>query len=215
MSFGNWKQAEIPKLGVIAVLLIATIVLVQISRSNADNSAVEHMPLVDFPLSIGEWKGVSGALDVGITDFLELSDYFIADFRRGQHIVNLYIAYYDTLTEGAFPHSPKLCIPGGGWEIDQISQIKIGDDDIRRVLINRNNNRQIVYYWYQQGDKFIPDEYQLKWNTFLRTFRGGRSDTSLVRLVIQLDERQDEAAADARLAEFLGEVKPIIMGRLG
>lgn len=214
MSFGKRKHSEMPKLGVIAVLLIATIVLVQISRSSAEAPA-GRMPLVDFPLSIGGWKGVSGSLEVGITDFLELSDYVIADFRRGEEIVNLYIAYYDTLSEGAFPHSPKLCIPGGGWEIENISQIKIGDDDLRRVLINRNNNRQIVYYWYQQGDRFIPDEYQLKWNTFVRAFRSGRSDTSLVRLVIRLDERQDEAAADAWLAEFFDEVRPVIMERLG
>lgn len=198
---------------VIILLLVCTIGFLGVVSSKPAAATLKK-PLLDFPLVIGAWTGMSFPMEVGISDFLELSDYLIADYRAGNQAVNLYIAYYDTLSEGAFPHSPKLCIPGGGWEILDISNIDIGTDEVRRVVINRGKNKQIVYYWYQQESEFVADEYRLKWRTFLRVFKHGRSDTSLVRLTSQVYPGEDEAAADARLEKFLGIVKPEIMKRL-
>lgn len=203
-----------PQTLVIALLLLGCLAIEGIARSKPQ-AELNETPLVDFPLSIDGWKGVSLPLEVGIAEFLELSDYILASFRHNDSSVNLYIAYYESLKEGTFPHSPKLCIPGGGWEIERISEIEIGDNEVRRVVIEKNNLRQIVYYWYQQESELVADEYALKWNTFMRVVRDGRSDTSLVRLAVQIREGEDEARADAILVDFYNTVKPKILERLG
>ena len=51
---------------------------------------------------------------------LKLDDYLNADYL-GDHsgkTVNFYVAYYASQRKGASAHSPRSCIPGGGWEIE-------------------------------------------------------------------------------------------------
>jgi hypothetical protein len=31
--------------------------------------------------------------------------------------INFYVAWYDTQDAGAATHSPRACLPGGGWRI--------------------------------------------------------------------------------------------------
>ncbi len=203
----------LPQLTVIFLMLFALLVAVNIAQKDHQPSESPN-PVVDFPLKLGEWDGHSRNMDVGIADFLELSDYTIIDFANAGDLVNLYIAYYQTLKDGAFPHSPKLCIPGGGWEILDISGIVVGGYNIRRVLIEKDRVKQIVYYWYQQSRYSFSDEYSLKWNTFLRSFSDGRSDTSLVRLTIRIDDTKDVSEAEDRLAEFISLLDKEIGKRL-
>lgn len=202
-----------PQISVIFVLMLVTAVSAELVKSK-ENTEIKSNPLVSFPLTIGQWNGESRAMEIGIADFLELSDYTIINYRRDEDVINFYAAYYSNLKEGAFPHSPKLCIPGGGWEIYDMQQIKVSNYDIRRVAIVKNEIKQIVYYWYQQGGKSLSDEYQLKWNTFLLSLTEGRTDTSLVRLVTVQKKGETESSADERLVAFLNEINPEIQKRL-
>lgn len=197
----------------IFVLVLITTGVVENIKSR-EVPIVEKLPLLDFPLSISNWAGKFQAIEVNIIEFLEISDYTMINYQRGNDVINLYIAYYDSLQNNAFPHSPRKCIPGGGWEIDTLQTIEAGNKQVRRVSIQRNSQRQIVYYWYQQGDKSLPDEYQLKWNTFLRSLNEGRTDTSLVRLTIPVDNTDLESSADEKLVLFLQELEPEIKQRL-
>lgn len=171
-------------------------------------------PVVDFPLTLGEWVGNSQSMTVGIVDFLKLSDYALIDFSSDDQKVNLYIAYYQSLGDEAFPHSPRKCIPGGGWEIETISNIDLEHRQVRRVKITRGNANQIVYYWYQQGADSVADEYHLKWNTMLRSLTQGRTDTSLIRLTTPLSPGESESSADARLARFAIALEGELANRL-
>lgn len=51
-----------------------------------------------------------------------LSDYSKADGK----IVNLYVAYYASQRTGKSPHSPLVCIPGGGWSIAKLERTSFG-----------------------------------------------------------------------------------------
>jgi EpsI family protein len=68
---------------------------------------------------------------------LRFDDYLLADARRpAGGSVNLYAAYYDNQTSGRSAHSPKTCIPGGGWEITSIRNLAIdaaGPDGVLTV----------------------------------------------------------------------------------
>ena len=51
------------------------------------------------------------------------SDYILSDYSRPDgKSVNLYVAYYASQRKGELPHSPIVCIPGGGWTITNLHE---------------------------------------------------------------------------------------------
>ena len=77
---------------------------------------------------------------LGLNDYI-LSDYIGPDGKA----VNLYVAYYDSQRKGESPHSPIVCIPGGGWEITKLQQINYADhgqeQPLNRVIIEKGNDQ--------------------------------------------------------------------------
>jgi len=191
-----------PQLSYILVALVLMLAIVSYFDARAEQDTPSK-PLLDFPLVLGNWVGRSQPMNISIVDFLKVSDYTLADYISSDQRVNLYIAYYQSLDEEAFPHSPRQCIPGGGWEIVSVSDKMLPQREVRRVKIERNGYTQLVYYWYQQGSDSLAGEYQLKWNTMLRSLSEGRTDTSLVRLTTLIAKEESESDADARLISFI------------
>lgn len=158
-----------------------------------------------YPLEFGEWKGRKGSIEKIYLDELRLDDYFIADYvnDRGDG-VNLYMAYYESQRSGAAAHSPRSCIPGGGWRIKSHSTISIAGNSIttNRLHIKKGDYGQLVYYWFDQRGRDITNEYMVKWYLFWDSLTLGRTDGALVRLTTSLKPGEDVARADKRLSEF-------------
>ena len=100
-------------------------------------------------------------------------------------------------------------MPGGGWQITGLSQLDLSDamgmdsPTVNRTIIKLGEQRQLVYYWFQQRGRIITNEYLAKWYLFQDGLAMGRSDGSLVRLVTPILPGADPAKADARLQAFL------------
>ena len=62
-----------PQILVIILLLLGCLAVEGMAKSKS-RVELDETPLVDFPLTFEGWKGVSLPLEVGIADFLELSD---------------------------------------------------------------------------------------------------------------------------------------------
>lgn len=202
-----------PQISIVVVALVAMAITVNFFNSRVKTDTPSR-PLIDFPLVLGEWKGSQKSMITSIVDFLKVSDYALIDYKSNGHQVNLYIAYYQSLDEEAFPHTPRKCIPAGGWEIETLSKVALGSREARRVKIVNGSHTQIVYYWYQQGANSIAGEYQLKWNTMLRSLREGRTDTSLVRLTTLVLDDESDNEADARLVAFAQDLEFDLTRRL-
>jgi EpsI family protein len=163
---------------------------------------------VDFPLAIGEWHGRQGRIEDIYLDALKLDDYLMADFVSGTGNVNLYAAYYASQRQGESIHSPRSCIPGGGWRITQMSQVDVASGAagnplrVNRAVIELGTQRQLVYYWFKQRDRELTNEYLVKWYIFVDALTRQRTDGALVRLVTALQPGEDIALADRRLGEF-------------
>ena len=111
---------------------------------------------VEFPARIGQWQAYpSLLLDRETAKKLALDDYILSDYSQpnGQ-AVNLYVAYYASQRKGESPHSPIVCIPGGGWTITQLQEISYGrlgeKYPLNRVIIEKGVDRQLVYYWFDE-----------------------------------------------------------------
>lgn len=170
-----------------------------------------------FPLQIGEWKGDSATIEQKIIDSLDLTDYFIRNYRdSNNNIVNAYSAYYESQTKGESIHSPETCLPGSGWSFENAGTVKISlsDSTIESVAVNRavmtkGDSRQLTYYWFPQHDRILTNAYQLKWFNFWDALTRQRTDGALVRLITPIYRGEKNGEADERLAKFMGDFLPV------
>jgi exosortase D (VPLPA-CTERM-specific) len=172
--------------------------------------------LVEFPLQIGAWHGKNVPMEAIYLDALKLDDYVLADYANDSgKYVNLYISWYNSQRKGEAIHSPRSCLPGGGWQIrdfgqQQLPQVTIDGQSLRinRALIELGNQRQLVYYWFQQRGRTGTNEFMVKWYIFWDALTRHRTDGAMVRLITPLAAGSTEAEADRRLTEFASRITP-------
>jgi exosortase D (VPLPA-CTERM-specific) len=182
-----------------------------------------------FPLQLGEWNGRRDRLESIYLDELQLDDYLLADYvspavqsgTSKSGVVNLYAAYYQSQRNGKAVHSPRSCLPGGGWQIENFEQRALNHIDrngspvrINRAVIQQGENKQLVYYWFQQRGRNITNEYLVKWYMFVDSIKRNRTDGALVRLVTPIGKGEAITAGDARLVEFSKRALPIMSSYL-
>jgi exosortase D (VPLPA-CTERM-specific) len=203
-----------------AVLLLVLGALGSFAIANRVEQVPARTPLTAFPLKLGEWRGTEGEVPREQLEELKLTDYIMASYARPglDQSVELYVAYYASQRKGASIHSPKACLPGGGWVIDEFSQVRVdgaGPDtpagdalEVNRSLISLGPQRMLVYYWFQQRGRNITNEYLAKWYIFQDSLLMNRTDGALVRVITVLPEGSDVEAADQRLQEFIRVAAP-------
>jgi exosortase D (VPLPA-CTERM-specific) len=171
-----------------------------------------------FPATVGAWSGERRVLEDVYLDVLQLDDYLLADYLRPATLpVNFYVAWYDTQQAGRSAHSPRACLPGDGWQIQELGQVALpGAADsasalaMNRALIARGGERQLVYYWFQQRGRNVTNEYLVKWYLFWDILTRRRSDGALVRLTVRVPDGQPAETADRQLQAFAREVVPML-----
>jgi len=169
-----------------------------------------------FPLGFGEWNGKRQALDQVYLDQLKLDDYLLVDYHSaGTPPVNLYVAWYDRQNAGEATHSPRACMPGGGWRIEDLRQlpltgIKLGAEGlhVNRALISYDQQRELVYYWFQQRGRIVTNEYLVKWYLLIDSLTRHRTDGALVRVIVPIPTGGSEADADRTVQSFIALVAP-------
>jgi EpsI family protein len=131
----------------------------------------------------------------------------LADFHRSSGLpVNVWIAYYDSQRKGQSTHSPRSCLPGGGWEFKSFGQhdLRTGSatQTVNRALITHGADRELMYYWFQQRGQVVTNEYLVKWYIFRDALTRNRTDGALVRLLVSFPTGVSEAQADAEVSDF-------------
>lgn len=195
-----------PLTAALAVLLAAGVAVQLIGHR--EEVRPERTQLTAFPLALEGWQANVGRLDTQIEVGLGVDDYLLADYRRGANaVVNFYVAYYGSQRKGVSPHSPQVCIPGGGWLITSLDRVALdmeetGRFEVNRVIISRGGQRQLVYYWFEQRGRRIANEYWMKWYLLVDALLRNRSDGALVRVTTPIGSLEAAKDADKRLAEF-------------
>ncbi|MGE0278592.1 MAG: VPLPA-CTERM-specific exosortase XrtD [Nitrospiraceae bacterium] len=198
---------------VIALALISTVALPE-----RKEIAPERRTFADFPLALGDWKGQTEVMEQVYIDALKFTEYALVNYKNDQgDYMNFYAAYYDSQRKGQSVHSPRSCLPGGGWEIESLTQVSLPEAPVNgaplrvnRVVISYGDQKQLVYYWFQQRGRSITNEYLVKWFIFWDAITRNRTDGSLVRLTIPLPPGGDVAQLDTALADFASRVSPVL-----
>lgn len=169
----------------------------------------EHNALVNFPTTLADWTGYQMPLGDDVAEKLAMTDYLLANYKNANNqTVNFYVAYYETQRKGESPHSPRVCIPGGGWEIAAFERITANNHPVNRVVIKKGTQEQLVYYWFQGHGRIVANEYLNKWYLLQDSIMKNRTDGSLVRMVTMVGQNESIAQAEQRLQSFMSVAEP-------
>jgi EpsI family protein len=170
-------------------------------------------------VTLGEWKASDAPIDQESLAKLDATDYLSRNyFAPGQPPVNFFVSYYASQKSGTAIHSPQVCIPGGGWEIEQIADIPFPGDgggrllpkQIKRLIIRRGAERQLVYYWFEMGGEASINEYTSKIRMFVNAITESRTDGGLIRFVTPIVNADGLREAEGRLGRLLESVSPLL-----
>ncbi len=210
------RQRQLPKPFLVSAVVLAAAIVFSPSWLHRKEIIPARTDFSKFPMTLGIWKGHREVLGQDYIEVLKLSDYLLADYMdQRQNGVNFYVAYYASQQKGDSIHSPRACIPGGGWTIDSLTQITINGAKrdgqpltVNRAVISKAGDHQLVYYWFRQNSRVITNEYLMRWFLFWDALTKNRTDGALVRLTTRINSNELASDADKRLIDFTRIANP-------
>ena len=202
----------------------ASVALALIASHTLMNDAFIKPPRRNFaelPYEFSGWRYDIQPISQAVQEALAADDAIIFNLTSpaGAHY-NLYLAYLENRRDGSAWHSPRQCIPGGGWRITKHDILKTETHTgegfaYNRLIIENQDKRQLVYYWYDQRGRKMANEFVMRfWTVWDSVFRR-RPDGALVRLITPVEQGETLGVADERLQkmgrkmhEFLPEYVP-------
>lgn len=168
------------------------------------------------PDVFGAYVGQDQEVSEAEADVAGFSDYILRTYlpeesdqaeweaiEAGAPWLSLYVGYYESQTQGSTIHSPKNCLPGGGWEpLHSTTAVVQGVDGtghtVNRYILQRDDERALVLYWYQGRGRIAHNEYLVKLDLLKDAAVHRRSDEALVRIVVPIHGTEDAAFEQAR-----------------
>jgi len=210
------RSRPVPRTFLAAGAVLAAFVLVALVLPRPAEIIPSRATFAEFPMRLPGWTGQLESLEGIYIDQLKLDDYLLADYvdDSGSHL-NFYMAYYNSQRKGEAVHSPRSCLPGGGWQMRDFDQrelpgVRVGGQALRvnRTVIELAGRRELVYYWFQQRGRIITNEFAVKWYLFWDAVTRHRTDGALVRIIAAVPPGGDVSAADRSITEFAALIAP-------
>jgi exosortase D (VPLPA-CTERM-specific) len=203
---------------VAVALLAGALALIAAIPDRGQQLKPERRDFGEFPLRLAGWEGRRERIDPVQLEVLKADDAISANYLGADRAaINLHIAYFASQSRGAATHSPRVCIPGAGWDITrletrELAAVRPGGAPLRvnRALIQKGDAVQLVYYWFKHGERVVTHEYVAKWIILVDSLTRNRSDGALIRLITPVRRGEPEGAADERLAAFAAALAPAL-----
>ncbi len=172
------------------------------------------VPTLDhIPPTLGVWTSESHELSETVEAVYGADTYAMRRYERVDGaVVWLFIAYFRDQQVGAQIHSPRNCVPGGGWNVQDIESLErdVGGRTrpMQRMHLEKTGRRQELVYWFRTRGGTINGEYALKWDLVLNSMRGRPTDAAFIRYHASAEDR------DA-MFELMGELDGSVEAVLG
>ncbi|HVW08262.1 MAG TPA: EpsI family protein [Bryobacteraceae bacterium] len=199
---------------VLTLVLVAQAALFY-SASRGEGTPLAR-PLAEMPPTMGNWYMTGqGAVDPDTEAVLRADDTVIRSYSApAMPPASLFIAYFKTQRTGAAPHSPKNCLPGAGFQAVENGSIDVPVGSrtihINRYVVSNGEYDDVVLYWYQSQGRAIADEFAAKFYLIADSIRRHRSDTSLVRVVVEARNQVTREQATQAAVNFVQASYPTI-----
>ena len=104
-------------------------------------------------------------------------------------IYQLFIAYFGSQKYGSQIHSPKHCLPGGGWRIESLEPFRMPLPDgsakiVNYTLISDSEKKVVMFYWFETRSGAIRDEYGLKLDLAKNALFFRPTDAAIIRVTV-------------------------------
>jgi EpsI family protein len=206
-----------PRAAVCVAMLVAALLFVQF-RSHGE-AVPPRQPLQTFQPVVAGWQPrESNVFTDDIQNVLKASDYVMRRYNDASgRSLWLFIGYWETQRKGAQPHSPQNCLPGSGWEPLEVSRVSIPLANgkslaANRVLIQKDQHQQLVYYWYQAQGTAVASELDAKLHMMKNAVLRNRTDGALVRVTSPI--YGSVAATSTQLTTFVQALQPALSNYL-
>jgi EpsI family protein len=191
-------------------------------------AGAEHPPappaLSQFPATMSGWTELrEDPMDVDVANTLRADRLLSRTYaNRAGEPAGLLVAWFQSQRAGASqPHSPKVCLPASGWTPESTGELSVataaGVITVNRYVVANRGARAVVVYWYQTPRRATAGEWSSKFWLVADALRDRRTDTALVRVVVESapgnDPSSDERATTIA-ADFTRSVYPVLVHEL-
>ena len=202
-----------PKFLVLYILIAAAGLFIHF---HSDMLAPVNKPFYEFPNDYQGWHMLSQSyMSQDVLDALRPTDYLERSYISSQQIpVLLYIGYHNGGKGSGPVHSPKHCLPGGGWYKESEKQITVDVPDGKRITLLRavyknGTDKEEFFYWYQmKGGRVVTNDYLREFYEVFNSLIYRRRDVALIR--ISVPDSAHKTAATATAVGFIKTFYPVI-----
>ena len=192
-------MGQIDRLKIVSLIILLLLAALGISRFHFPTAAPKQYPLSTALEGAGQWHKIGDQyLRSDIINFLNLDDYILRSFRRGNNTMTLYVGYYKTVGKVGAAHDPMVCFPGQGWKLSGKRQGQSlhlpggGVINYSSMIAEREGERELVVYWFQAFDHTTTNTFAQKVSLLARRLSDGREDNAFVRITTPLGERSTD-----------------------
>jgi len=203
----------------IRIYLVSALVLLTFGGSWLFEKMLEPPAVVlpswsfnELPRQLGDWYGEDTKLDPKITATLGAEVVVDRIYRDDLgRVISLHTAFFtERIIDGIY-HTPVACYHANGWELVENvpERLKVSDTltiPVRLLTWKREGERIVVVYWYQLGEHFLFNRWDLgmkvRWSLF------GRSHwPPLIKVMLQLPatELVEAKVAILKFAELVAK----------
>jgi len=171
-------------------------------------------PLDEFPVTVGRWHMIhEWRFGSAILKNLKATGYVSRLYRDDQgREVELYLGYHDGGPDAGPIHSPRNCLPGGGWlkRVDKTVPVALDGREMKAVLAayDKDGKTVTMLYWFQVSGKVVTNEYALKLSEILGSMTSRRRDSAFVRMSTEISD--EDGVAERALHDFAEAAYPEI-----
>ncbi len=173
----------------------------------------ESISLYRIPESIGPWEGRSLGTDLNLLkSAIGAQDIVFRTYKKGTEAVTLYVAYYKDIDSANEVHAPAVCYPGQGWTVSEdeivLRELGAGKAGVNRLLIDKGDRQELVYCWWQTGDRVIPRNSANRLYQMIKGLTGRNPSTVWIR--VSADTRKNVKSCENSVMRFSREMAPLI-----
>ena len=145
--------------------------------------------LADVPLEIDGWKAQVFPVGDATAAVLQATDILLRGYTDSSgNYVGLFIAYFRDQKYGSQIHSPRHCLPGGGWVLTGLEHVpfQFGDRQINvnRMTIAKRTRTDQMFYWFHTRSGDLTSEYSLKFDLVRNSLLLSPTDAVIIRLTV-------------------------------
>jgi EpsI family protein len=197
---------------IISIVLVAFIFTMLLTYFRPESAG--DVDFDNFPLEIGEWKGKNEKISQTVIDLLNPMDITSITYVNNEGIsIHLFFDYFSSDASFGGPHSPRNCVPGSGWIVENSykNNIQFNGKVIPAGVfeLQFEQSQSVMEFWYVTHFGETANDYEFKLYELLSALTFSPRDVAFIRFVADNDPKSLEA-----LKEFQSLVIPEIYSYL-